>query len=351
MKRTFLWLLPLILAAIVLQACRGTTSKKSSAQTTPPPQVTPNLQATIDEAVVSTCGAFSGLQATQDAVSATETAIEAFLQSVNTPIPTEAVEDLAEDQLEAMIAERVQMANKAATLAAEKSIEAVKDGTISAKEQEILYTYWSYTEEVIAYANEAIQIYYDVYAGLAVQTMAPLKAIDADLQAITQQTQAVLPLLEQIGLALEQGQGQKDKVLDQIEDAAVTVQTNIIDAQAQTQTWTASLPLATQQRVAQALAVKPKGVAKNHKTAVKKARDYVKSVQTAIADQKITQAELDKIAQQGANAAASLAKKGGEPLSVLAGSVNEITSQIASGQLPAARASLESFQAELSANP
>jgi hypothetical protein len=351
MKRTSWLLIPLILIMIAVQACGGSTPKKTGPQAAQTPQVTPNLQATIDQAVVSTCGAYSGLQATQKAVSATETAIESFLQSVATPIPTEAVEDLAEDQLEAMIAERVQMANKAAALSAEKSIEAVKDGTINAKEQEILSTYWYYADELIAYADEAIQVYYQVYAGLAVETLAPLKAIDADLQAITQQTQFVLPILEQIEQALEQGQGQKDKVLRQIEDAAEAVQAKIIDAQAQSQTWTASLPLATQQRVAQALAVKPKGVAKNRKTAVKKAKDYVKSVQTAFADQKITQAELDKIAQQGANAAASLAKKGGEQLSPLAGTVNEITSQIASGQLPAARASLDSFQAELSENP
>jgi hypothetical protein len=350
-KRTSLLLLPLILIVSTVQACGGTTSKKPSPQTTRPLQATLNLQATIDQAVVSTCGAFSGLQATQDAVSATETAIESFLQSVATPTPPETVEELAEDQLEAMIAERVLMANKAAALAAEKSIEAVKDGTLSTKEQEILYTYWYYAAEVIAYANESIQAYYEVYAGLAADTLAPLNAMDADLQAITQQTQVVLPILEQIGEALDQGLGQKDKVLRQIEDAAEAVQVKIIDAQAQSQTWTASLPLATQQRVAQALAVKPKSVAKNRKTAVKKARDYVKSVQAAIADQKITQTELEKIAQQGANAAASLAKKGGEQLSPLAGSVNEITSQIASGQLPAARASLDSFQAELPANP
>ena len=351
MKKTPLLLLPLIAVAIVLQACGGSASKKLSAQTTRPPQVTPNLQATIDEAVASTCGAFSGLRATQDSVSATETAIESFLQSVSTPIPTEAVEDMAENQLEAMIAERVQMANKTAALAAEKSIDAIKDGTISAKEQEILYTYWYYADEVISYADEAIQIYYDVYAGLAAETLAPLKAIDADLQAITQQSQAVLPILEQIGQALEQGQGQKDKVLRQIEDAAEAVQAKIIDAQAQTQIWTASLPLAAQQRVAQALAVKPKGVAKNRKAAINKANDYIKTVRAACVDKKITQAELAKIAQQGANAAASLTKKGGAELAGLAGSVNEITTQIASGQLPAVQVSLDSFQAALPAKP
>jgi len=351
MKKTLLLLLPLILSAIVLQACGGSASKKPSSQATRQPQVTPNLQATIDEAVASTCGVFTGLRATEDALSATETAIESFLQSVSTPLPTQVVEELAEDQLEAMIAERVQMATKAAALAAEKSIDAVKDGTISAKEQEILYTYWYYAIEVIGYADEAIQMYYDVYAGLAADTLEPLRAIDADMQEIIQQAQIALPILEQIGQALEQGQGQKDKVLRQIEDAAEVVQVKIIDAQAQSQTWTASLPTAIKQRVEQALAVKPKNVAKNRKTAVKKAKDYVKSVQTAIADKKITQAELDKIAQQGANTAASLAKKGGADLAGLAGSVNEITTQIASGQLPAARASLDSFKAALPEKP
>jgi hypothetical protein len=344
-------LLSLILLAIAVQACGGSASKKSSAKTTPMSQATPNLQATIDEAVVSTCGAWSDLQATQDSVSATEVAIDSLLQAEATPMPDEVVENLSEDKLEALIAERIELATKAAALSAEKTVEAVSDGTVTAKEQEILYTYWYYTSEVITYAQEAIGVYYDVYADLAAGTLSPLKASDADLQAVSQQVQVVLPILEQIGQALEQGIGQKDKVLRQIESAAETVQVKIADAQGQVETWSASLQAAVQQRVEQALAVKAKRVAKNRKAAVSKANEYIKSVQTGFADKKITQAELANIAQLGANATASLTKKGGEQLAELAGSVNEITTQIASGQLLAAQASLAAFQKALPAKP
>jgi vacuolar-type H+-ATPase subunit H len=258
---------------------------------------------------------------------------------------------MAEDELEVLIAESVQMATKAAALAAEKSLEAVKDGTVDEKEQEILYTYWYYAEEMIAYANDGFVVYYDKFADLTAGTLAPLKAVDADLQTISQQAQVVLPILEQIGQALEQGTGQKDKVLRQIETAAETVQVTVADAQSQAQTWTASLQPAAQQRVEKVLAVKPRGVAKNRKEAINKANNYIKTVRAACADKKITQAELAKIAQQGANAAASLTKKGGAQFAGLADSVNEITTQIASGQLPAAQTSLDSFQAALSAKP
>jgi hypothetical protein len=351
MKRTLLFLLPLILTVFAIQACSVATSKKSTPLTTHPPNATPNLQATIDEAVVETCGAYSGLPSTEISLSATEMAIEAYLQSMATPIPTEAVENLAEAQLEAMIVERVQMAAKSAAMAADKTVEAVADGTITSKEQEVLYTYWYYSDEVISYADEAIGVYYTVYGDLATGTIRDLKTIDADLQVFSQQNQVVLPILEQIGLALEQGVGQKDKVLRQIETAAETVQPKIADAQARVQTWSASLQPATRQRVEQALAVKPKKVAKTHKAAVNKANVYIKTVKAGFTDQKITQAELTNIAQQGANAAASLTKKGGDQGAGLANSINEITTQIASGQFPAARSSLDSFQAALSGNP
>lgn len=345
MKRSFLWLLLLILIAVASVACSGIGSKKPAAQTTRQPQATPNLQATIDEAVASTCGVRADLQATEASLNATATAI-AIVE-----LQTVAVAELAEDELAALIAERVQMANKAAALAADKSLEAVKDGTIDEKEQEILYTYWYYADEMIAYADEGLSAYFVRFSELAAGTLAPLKAVDADLQAISQQVQTALPILEQIGQALAQGKGQKDKVLRQIGNAAETVKEKITDAQVQVQTWSASLPPAVQQRVAQFLAVKPKGVAKNRKAAVNKANDYIKTARAACVDQKITQAEMTKIAQQGANAAASLTKKGGTELAPLAGSVNEITAQIASGQLPAAQANLDSFQAALPAKP
>lgn len=352
MKKTLGLLLPLILIAIASMACGGISSRRKTVQTTRPAQTTPDLQATIDEAVVSTCGAQAGLQATLISLNATATAIAfAELQAVPTPLPTEALSEMAEDKLETLIAERVQMATKAAGLAADKSLEAIKDGTISAKEQEILYTYWYYSNEVIAYADEVIAAYFARYADLASATMPPLREANGDLKAISEQVQVVLPLLEQIGQALEQGKGQKDKVLRQVETAAETVQTLIDDTQGLVQAWTASLPYATQQRVSRALAVKPKSVAKNRKAAINKANYYAKSVQTAIADQKITQAEMTRIAQFGANAAASLTRKGGADLAGLAGSVNDITAQIAAGKLPSAREELTGFQSALSGNP
>jgi hypothetical protein len=349
MKKTPVLLLLLVLIVIASMACGGIISRKSSTKATP--QATPNLQATIDEAVVSTCGARSGLQVTQDVLSAAATATATFLQSVPTPMPTVVVEDLSEDKLEALIADRIQLANKAAGLAAEKSVEAVQDGSITMNEQEILYTYWYYATEVIAYAKEAIVVYYDVYGDLAAETLAPLKTVDADFETISQQAQVVLPLLEQIGQALAQGLGQKDKVLRKIETAAEAVQSSIANAQGQVQTWTASLKPAAQERVARALAVKPKKVAKNRKAAITKASEYAQTVRTAFEDQKITQAELANISQQGANAAASLTKKGGTQLAGLADTVNEITTQIASGQNLAARANLSKFQSALPAKP
>lgn len=339
MRKTSALLLSLVLMMTVSLACGG--------KTTNPCQPLPDIQATVDAAVASTCGMQAAVETGEALLGAAATATVTAMQPKPTPIPTEAYETMAEDKLETLINERVQMAAKTAVLAATQTTRALIDGAITSKELEILFTYWYYADEMIAYANEPITVYNDVYAELAAGTIGPLQAIDADLVAISRQAQTILPVLDEIGQALDQGSAQSSQALIQIATASETARAKAVDTQGQAQTWSASLQNEVQQRVSKALAVKAKRVAKNRKTAVKIANDYAKSVSASLADHKITQTELAKIAQLGANASASLDARGGAQLAKLASSVNEITAQIAGGKLPAARVNLASFQAAL----
>ena len=116
-------------------------------------------------------------------------------------------------------------------------------------------------------------------------------------------------------------------------------------------TWSQGLKTEMQQRIDQALAVQPQQVAESRNAAVQSALEYIDSVRAALADMKISQAELANITQLGANAAASLTAQGGPQLAKLANSVNDITAQIAGGQISAALTGLASFQASLPAIP
>jgi hypothetical protein len=67
----------------------------------------------------------------------------------------------------------------------------------------------------------------------------------------------------------------------------------------------------------------------------------------ALDDDRISQTELADIAQLGANASAGLNAHGGPQLQRLAGSINDITGQIARGQMPQARANVGNLEASL----
>ncbi len=351
MKKTIIVLLPLLVMVIISLACFGSFSPKTPGIAAITPLTSPELQLTIDAAVEASCGKCSAALTQESILIQTATAIAVNMQVMVTPTPTEPIEKLSEEKLGALINDRVQMAKKAVSLASSSTMQAVEDGAINEKEYDSLNTYWRYSGDLIAYANEGIQVYFNEYGGLAGDTMAPLKTVDSDLQVVSRQIQAVLPVLEQIGMTLEQGPAQPDKVIRQLKAAADIVVTKATDASQQAKTWSGDLQLQAQKRINQALAVKPQKVAKNRKAAINRAYAYVNVVQAAVADQKITQPEFTNIVQAGANAAASLTAQGGDQFANLADSVNQITTQVAGGQISDASSSLQSFQQALPAKP
>ena len=85
--------------------------------------------------------------------------------------------------------------------------------------------------------------------------------------------------------------------------------------------------------------------------ALQVAFDYVDAVRQSLADRSISPEEMANIAQLGANAAASLEARGGAALQRLSGSINDITGQLARGQVPQAQAGLGSLESALGSRP
>lgn len=104
-------------------------------------------------------------------------------------------------------------------------------------------------------------------------------------------------------------------------------------------------------RTNRALNVTPNQVATDPRGAIESAHQYVDAVKGGLSDGKITQSELSNIAQLGANANASIQARGGPEMRNTPNSINNLTTQIARGQLPAARGSVDSLERSLPARP
>ncbi|MEW5961348.1 MAG: hypothetical protein AB1801_26800 [Chloroflexota bacterium] len=107
----------------------------------------------------------------------------------------------------------------------------------------------------------------------------------------------------------------------------------------------------TQLGVDTALAVQPNQVAGDLTGAVQIALNFANSGQQALADGAISVPELANLAQLGANARASLDTHGGPQFQQFTGSINDITGQLARGEVPQAQEALTRFGGNLGAVP
>ncbi len=309
---------------------------------------TPNAQATINAAVNATMTAQASTQSAIDAaVHATLTAVAAQV----TPTPQVETVTLTEEELAAMIDTAVAEAATATAASAAASEQATADGTVTQEEVITVQVEVVGAEEAIAYAEELLTMYDYVYGELATETLVLLQAVEADLAAMAQSTAEVAAALEDIATALEQGVALADETITQLENAAQAAGAKAAQIQAQNQAWYTALAAELETRAATFLDVAPNAVATDRLGAIQDTFYYLDSVRGALDDSKLSAAELSTIAQLGANAAAGLQSQGGPQLQALAGTVNQITEQLARGQLPQARANLVALEQGLGERP
>jgi len=362
-------ILPFTLGLLLLTMLACGQSTPAAA---PPP--TPDTQATVDAAVAATRQVETNAQATADAaavdkqatvdaaIAATSTAqaemqaavdaaVEATRASEPTPTPAPEYVAMTEEEIAAAIDQAAAEAAAATQEASSITSDAAADGTVTEEEIEALEVYLIDAETAIAYTEELLYAYYGLYGELALETLYLLEEIEEDLLLLAENAAAIDAVLQEIDSALEQGMTLNQETLDQLEELALTAYDNAAGLEAQNQDWQQALEAELQQRANNALAIQPNNVPDNRRAAIQSAAAYLEATLQALADNKISPEELANLAQLGANAAAGLNAQGGLQLQQLAGSINQITAQMAGGSLPQAKAALGSFESVLNSLP
>ena len=313
------------IGALLLAACGGATATSA-----------PIPSATIGLA-----------QATPtDTPQPTSTAVPSSPTPGVTPTATPMVDytTLTEEELAAIIDQAVAEAMAASEAASTATTQATSDDAVTQEELAALEALVAEAEATLDAAFAVLDAYYDLYGDLAEETLAVLTAIENDLNALVASTEALVQLLDEIDQTLQQGLALAQETIDQLESAAQQAGATLDDLQTQAQTWLTTLQGELADRADKALETQPTDVARDRIGAIRSGFAYLDSVKTALADGRVVKDELSAIAQAGANASASLKARGGAELQSLADSIDALTAQLARGELPQAKVSLDSLE-------
>lgn len=331
---------------------------------------TPNTQATVDAAVAATNQAQAAGQATIDAaVQATDTAqaaiqatVEAATRATGTaqaisltptanepPAPVEATTPavasdsyltMTEEELATVVDQAVTEAVQATEQYATAAAEATTDSTVTAEEVQTVELYLSGAEEAIALAEELLYVYDDLYGALATETVLALEELNQSLDEIAQYAAMTSATLSEINSNLEQGLTLAEETITDLETVATLAATKAGSMPAEIQDWHTTQQTQLEHRVSTALSTPPTEVATGPQEAVQSMLEFMNAGQQAVEDQKLSLAELETLAQLGANAQASLAAQDQPQLQQLAGPIAGITEQFARGNIGQAQRSL-----------
>nr|HRJ44671.1 hypothetical protein [Caldilineaceae bacterium] len=339
---------------------------------------TPDVEATVAAAVQATTIAQTQTQASIDAaVQATATAMTASAALTPAPTPiiittTETVTEIvyvpqdvyvtmSEEELEALIDESVAQAVAATEASAQAASTATADDTVTSAEVETVEVYVHLAEETIAYAEEVLATYGQLYADSSAEMVAALNGIEQELATLNQSAASMATSLEEISTTLDAGLALAEESIAQLENAAAEAQVTVDQVQAQAQVWQASLQAqADRARSAQAAlqnqsadfaaiiqTIQPQQIAADLPAALQMTRSFAEVAQRALADGRIDQNEILDVAQAGANASAGLKSFGGPQLQAMAGGIDSVTGALARNDLPAARQGLDGINAQM----
>ncbi len=313
----------------------------ATAQVTP----TPDVEATVNAAVSATAQAQANVQATVD------TAVQATTVAAPTSTPSAEYVTMSEEELAALIDQAVAEASTSTQECSTAATQATADDTVTQGEVQTVEVYLANADEAIAYAEEVINAYNDLYGELATESLATLQAIEQDLAVMSGNTAAINDSLQEINTTLESGLTLAEDTINQLNSAAQAAQDSAQQAQQQAQGWAQNHQSEIENRAAQALSVKPNNIPPDVQAALASAFNYVDAIHGALGDNKITKTELMNIAQLGANTAAGFQTRGNLDLKQFSNSVNKITGQLARGQVPQAKSGLGNFEKSLGARP
>ncbi|MBI5963268.1 MAG: hypothetical protein HY863_07325 [Chloroflexi bacterium] len=312
----------------------------------PPPTASPDI---VNTALAATQQSQALAQATVNSNALTA------MPATPTPGPTVEYVNLTEEELTALIDEAV----AEAIVATEQTTTAVttttSDSAVTTEEVAYIYDYYYYADYYVEYAEDLMAEYYTLYADLATGMVTELASIESELNQMNDTLTQISTSLDEINSTLSQGLALAQESIDQLNSAAQQAQVNAQELQAQAQDMLSVLQAEQQGRVDQLSQIQPNNIPTDKVAALQSAFDFVDFANTAMGDNKLSLDELTNLAQLGKNAQAGFTNFGGTgagpDLTQFSGKFDEITTQLARGQMPQARGSLGQFETSLGSRP
>ena len=346
--KTF-FMIVLALLSLSLVAC-GRNEKVSDAE----------IQATVQAALYATSTAqANSANQVNNAVNATLTAIApsptaqtivvtatpnaqpTIIYIQTTPLPPTAtpanVVVMTEQELAALIDQAVAEAYAAAETAYTTTTTSTADDTVTTQESQSMTYTVQLSEQQVEEALALIDQYYAYYSEVSQETLATLQAIEQDLNEIAASTTAMAQSLEEINQTLQQGLELAQETIDDLETAAQNAQQQANDAKDKAQTWYSTTQAQIETRAQNALDMQPNAIANTPQEAVAQIRGYVETAQRTLNKNKLSKQDINTLAQQGANAKASVQKFGNANAQQFSGSMDKMTVHIAKGEMPQAK--------------
>lgn len=305
------------------------------------PANTDNVDAQVQTAIAQTAQAEATFQiAVDQAVEATVIAMPP------TPTPQSAVDPytLTEEELADLIDASCEEAATAYEEASTVTSQATSDGAYT--EEEIYDTiYYVYdAEAAIAYTEELLNQYYDLYGVYASETLELLYAVEDDLDEMA-------TAMAEVEAILSQGAETASTAIEQIDTALENTQAKADEVRAKAQEYKDKLPAVLEEREKRFANLAPTEVAGDRDGAILQAYTYLDSVKAAFADRKISLDEMGQIAQLAANAKAGINQSGGPLLKKFEGNIDGITRDMSRGNWPTAQRDIGGFEASLPSRP
>ncbi len=307
---------------------------------------------TVNTAVAGTQQAQALGQATVNA------GVLTAIPATPTPGPTIDYVALTEEELAALIDEAVAQAVAATEQATTAVTTTTTDDAVTTEEVVYVYDYYYYADYYVEYAEDLMAEYYYLYSDLATEMITELSSIETELAQLNDTLTSIDSSLQEISGTLEQGLAVAEESIAQLEAAAQQAQTNAQELQTQAQDMISVLQAEQQGRVDQLSQIQPNNIPADKAAALQSAFDFVDFANTAMGDNKLSMDELTNLAQLGKNTQAGFTSfggaggaGGGPDLTQFSGKFDEITTQLARGQMPQARGNIGQFESSLGSRP
>jgi outer membrane lipopolysaccharide assembly protein LptE/RlpB len=300
-----------------------------------------NVDAQVQTAIAQTAQVEATFQvAVNQAVEATVIA----MPPTPTPQPTIDPYTLTEEELAALIDASCEEAATVYKEAGTATTQAASDGAYTEEEiyDSIYYVYDA--EAAIAYTEELLYLYYDLYGAYTSDALDLLYSVEDDLVELAY-------AMTEVEAILSQGAETASAAIEQVNAALEIAQTKANEMQTKAQEYKDNLPTVLEERENRFADLAPAEVASNREGAILQVYTYLDSVKAAFGDRKISPDEMGQIAQLAANAKAGINQSGGPLLQGFGGNIDDITRNISRGDWPSAQRDIGGFEASLPSRP